>query len=125
MDSEWILKTQVNDEKLSLTVRCIHPIHGHFFDAIMHLKRSKNGDKLNEQSGLRILWNYGFQPHRVALWIYWQAVCLFKKGVPFYGYPETQKVKTKAEEQSKNLKFTTGARFIWRDPKSFPWSVYA
>ena len=28
---------------------------------------------------------YGFQPHRVALWIYWQAVLLLWKGVPFYG----------------------------------------
>lgn len=28
---------------------------------------------------------YGFQPHRVALWIYWHAVLLLAKGVPFYG----------------------------------------
>jgi hypothetical protein len=28
---------------------------------------------------------YGFQPHRVALWIYWHAVLLLWKGVPFYG----------------------------------------
>lgn len=29
---------------------------------------------------------YGFQPHRVALWIYWHAVLLLWKGVPFYGW---------------------------------------
>ena len=27
---------------------------------------------------------YGFQPHRVALWIYWHAVLLLLKGVPLY-----------------------------------------
>ncbi len=29
---------------------------------------------------------YGFQPHRVALWIYWHAVLLLWKGVPFFGW---------------------------------------
>ena len=31
-----------------------------------------------------LLHRYGFQPHRVAFWIYWQAVVLLWKGVPFY-----------------------------------------
>jgi DUF1365 family protein len=28
---------------------------------------------------------FGFQPQRVALWIYWHAVVLLWKGVPFFG----------------------------------------
>lgn len=28
---------------------------------------------------------YGFQPQRVAVWIYWHAVLLLAKGVPFFG----------------------------------------
>lgn len=56
MDSEWFLETELNDERLSLTVRCRHPIHEDFFEAMMHLKRSKIGNKPNEQSGLHALW---------------------------------------------------------------------
>lgn len=30
---------------------------------------------------------FGFQPQRVAVWIYWHAVLLLAKGVPFFRYP--------------------------------------
>ncbi len=36
-----------------------------------------------------------FQPHRVAIWIYWQAVVLICKGLPLHGLP-SQQVKEEA-----------------------------
>jgi hypothetical protein len=36
---------------------------------------------------LRLLCRYGFQPQRVAFWIYWHALLLLWKGVPFYSPP--------------------------------------
>ncbi len=32
----------------------------------------------------RMACRYGFMPHRIALLIYWQAVCLACKGVPLH-----------------------------------------
>eukprot|EP00210_Caulerpa_lentillifera_P001883 g1812.t1 len=125
MDLEWKFKSDVNDERLSVSIRCCHPVHGDFFDAILNLKPSKNGNNLNERSGFRVLWKYGLQPQKVACWIYWQCICLFSKGVPISMCPRLQKIKTNVEAQTKDLKFTTGEGFIWKDPQSYPFSVYA
>ena len=35
-----------------------------------------------------MLLRFGYMPHRVALWIYYQAVVLLWKGVPVHDIPE-------------------------------------
>jgi DUF1365 family protein len=61
-------------------------------------------------------------PHRVAFWIYWQALRLLWKGVPFYGYPSPGH-RAEAEAKAQNPKTADGRHFVWRGPLEFPWNA--
>ena len=67
-----------------------------------------------------LLCRYGFMPHRVAFWIYWQALHLLWLGVPFYSYPATQ-IQEGAEHMASNPKDSAGRHFWWQSPRKFPW----
>ena len=69
------------------------------------------------------LCRYGFMPHRVAFWIYWQALRLLIMGVPFFGYPAPE-CQDKVEQRSGNPKDSAGRRFWWQAPKSYPWNAF-
>lgn len=61
-------------------------------------------------------------PQRIALWIYWQAVRLLAKGVPFYGPPD-KRYQQRAAETAANPAMPNGARFKWRAAQDWPWSL--
>ena len=61
-------------------------------------------------------------PHRVAFWIYWQALRLLWMGVPVCGYPPAS-VTAAAEGRARNRASTGGRHFTWREPLQFPWSA--
>ena len=50
-------------------------------------------------------------PHRIAFWIYWQALHLLWLGVPFCGYPAPQ-VQEGAEHRASNPKDSAGRHFL-------------
>ncbi|KAG2438648.1 hypothetical protein HXX76_005195 [Chlamydomonas incerta] len=109
MHNTWHLEAPSPGERLRLVVRASHPVYGDYFHADLVARRcgsSSSGSssssgggscsggsssgaagELNEEAGLGRLWAYGFMPHRVAFLIYWQAVNLLAKGVPFYAPP--------------------------------------
>ena len=62
-------------------------------------------------------------PHRIAFWIYWQALHLLWLGVPFCGYPAPQ-VQEGAEHRASNPKDSAGRHFWWQPPREFPWNAY-
>jgi DUF1365 family protein len=57
------------------------------FDATMHLK----AEPITGKSLARILASYPFMTGRVILAIYWQALQLWRKRVPFFSHPKHQK----------------------------------
>jgi hypothetical protein len=61
---------------------------------------------------------YGYQPHRIAFWIYLHAVLLLlRKGAPLFGRPDPafrERVEAKAKEL-KMQKTAEGQYFVWRD----------
>jgi hypothetical protein len=65
---------------------------------------------------------YGYEPQRVAVWIYWQALLLLRKGVPFYGPPSArQKAEIASELRADDGK---GRRcWTWRPASGFPWTA--
>ena len=66
---------------------------------------------------------YGYQPQRIALWIYWQAVVLLCKGARFFPYPDPG-FQARVEAAAHNLQCCggIGSRFAWQPPKDAPWS---
>ena len=66
---------------------------------------------------------YGYQPQRIALWIYWQAAVLLCKGARFFPYPD-QGFQARAEGAARNPRCCGGAggRFVWQPPRDAPWS---
>jgi hypothetical protein len=88
MRSTWRIKASDPRERLFLSVACSHPELGDFFRATFDARLSSAPHLPNETASLGTLWRYGFQPHRVALWIYWHAVVLLWKGVSFYRWAD-------------------------------------
>ena len=88
MRSDWTVVAPPPTDTLRLSVSCHHDDMGSFFHAsfVATLDSTRAG-ATNEAGGLRVLWRYGFQPQRVAVWIYVHAVRLLLKGVPFYAPP--------------------------------------
>ena len=69
-----------------------------------------------------MLRRYGYMPHRVAFWIYWQAVRLLWLGLPFHGYPPAA-AQDAAEAAARNPSNTRGSHFAWQSPLCFPWNL--
>ena len=71
----------------------------------------------------RLVWVAGtvFSP-RVACLIYWQAVKLLCKGVPFFSPPDDS-YKASVARDAKNEADCCGRKFVWEGAKSFPWNV--
>ena len=119
------------DGRLALSVAVSHPVHGEYFIATLRAVRSRQASLRNEDAGLAILWRYagpehssdrgivpcdahcvlvcryGYQPQRVAFWIYWQAVKLLWRGATFYAPPALE---------------VAGAHLV-RRRAGWPWSV--
>ena len=79
-------------------------------------------------------WAWGM-PHRVALWIYWQAALLLAKGVPFQSHPKYGAAggaayrRDAAEAERPLRRVAAGARpggcpaFTYREADAYPWTL--
>ncbi|CAM6091574.1 unnamed protein product [Calypogeia fissa] len=80
MEGTWRLHAPAPGERLFLTVGVEHPQFGNYFLATLRAKKVDPG-----QSPEWFLW---LMPHKVAVWIYWQALVLLWKGVAFVQHPK-------------------------------------
>jgi hypothetical protein len=69
-----------------------------------------------------VVHRFGFMPHRVAFWIYWQAAKLLWMGAKFYG-PPSNAYRDEVERTATNPCSGKGTRFVWRDAQTYPWNV--
>ncbi len=77
-------------------------------------------DRRPELTPVDAVTRYGYEPQRVAVWIYWEALQLLRKGVPFYGPPdERQKAELEKRVIGSDTKGSQG--FRWRPAARFPW----
>lgn len=79
----------------------------------------------NETAGLSTLLRYGYQPQRVAFWIYAQAIVLVWKGVRVHAPPHPSfragvEMGAQAQGEAEGVD-SRGRRFAWRDARGFPW----
>lgn len=68
------------------------------------------------------LCRYGFMPQRTAFWIYWQAVKLMWKGVPFFSPPH-KTYRDDLNNKAKNDPLPSGDKFLWREAAEFPFTA--
>ena len=123
MKSEWTVKAPPpTDRKIFLSVAATHPEYGEYFLATLDAKRDTSvADLPNEIASLDTLLRFGFQPQRVAAWIYWQAVVLLWKGVSFYP-PPNESYKDRVVKESKHPRMEGGKPFLWRGAQEWPWN---
>lgn len=139
MKSNWRIFASdmpTKNKQLKLTVDCVeHPEYGNFFHASFVAKRDDSETRLcrNDYGGIRLLYRRGLSPHRVAFWIYHQAILLLRMGATFYSPPGLSNVKrdmldkklTKNSNSSKLATIGGGcpARVNWEEAKSWPWKT--
>ena len=131
MQNVWTVKAPPpTAARLFLSVSATHPELGDYFVASLDAKRDVSApDVPNEVASLRTLVLYGFQPQRVAVWIYWQAVRLLWKGVSFFPPPGSEfrgKLAVERGEMVKHHPMCCGGgggkeSFLWRDAQGWPW----
>ena len=124
MQNTWKISTAAPTSEAGLRVDIYvkHPDYGSYFWARLKAKESKHKASRSEEADLKTLLKYGYMPHRVAMWIYWQAVILLWKGVPFHLHPSLesykQKVKDEMHSKQKHVKFLT---WDWKQVH-WPWN---
>lgn len=82
MDQEyhWLLRTPADDLLVAIEN---HDAVGHVFDATFALKRRS----LDRRGLNRLLWGYPWQTVKVMAGIYWQALRLWAKRIPYVPHP--------------------------------------
>lgn len=121
MKNIWTLKTKnpVGNDRLYLRVGVDHPELGKYFDAVIEGQVDKDAPyERNETASFETLVRYGFQPQRVALYIYWHALCLLYKGVSFHGPPGTAACISASKTVDKR---GAGCAFKWRPAQCWVW----
>ena len=133
MDNTWCLKTndprrgigQTDDQvpgDIFLQVSVTHPTKGNYFCAVMKGELDRDEPhRPNETAGYKRLLKYGFQPQRIAVWIYWHALVLLWKGVSFYPPPSLQTCQT-AHDKATHPISGHGCPYIWRPAQEWPWA---
>jgi len=132
MRASWSLATDAPSESLFVRVNCCrHPEHGAFFYA------SLKAHRVPSPADSR-MWAL-FMPHRVTLWIYWHAVLLLWRGLPFFNHlkyaedPDAYKREVCERARDERWRMKCGAMssrvgdmtccpYMWRDSLHYPWN---
>lgn len=143
MLGNWSIRANAPGDNLSVSITVQHPDLGEYFVAIMKARR------IPSSPGLDHAIFFWLMPHKVAMWIYWQAFQLWWKNVSFiehprYTCPSYREVASLRDQklrcsqatgsyQDEHLEINAsnsalladrnsrGCRFSWRDAK-WPWS---
>lgn len=133
MSSSWTIKASTPGEKLELTFVAKHPDLGPYFTASLQATRVTREVKDPDA----FFW---LMPHKVAVWIYWQAFWLWWKGVAPIPHPKyvdgsryKERVLKRAQEEEGSSRELAAKKvamrsvgiscpmFRWRDAKGPPW----
>ncbi|KAJ7569114.1 hypothetical protein O6H91_01G141800 [Diphasiastrum complanatum] len=138
---QWKIQASPPGQHLVLKISVEHPRLGNYFLATLTTKRVQN----TVQDADAFFW---LMPQRVAVWIYWQALLLYWKGVAFVPHPkyafdscmgpwpQSKEVESLCKDEAhldklkearpvtthQNSLPANGQRFCaWREASSFPW----
>ncbi|KAI3428977.1 uncharacterized protein J3R85_008787 [Psidium guajava] len=139
MLGNWSIKANAPEDNLFVAISVQHPKLGNYFTATLKAKRVSSSTLSNHAT---FFW---LMPHKVALWIYWQAFKLWWKNVSFIQHPRyaNPTYREEAAERDRGLRCCEAFHldgmnnrtdldsssgkshidrcFVWRDAK-WPWS---
>ncbi|EPS70462.1 hypothetical protein M569_04301 [Genlisea aurea] len=123
MHGNWSMKTSDPGDSLHIVITVHHPSLGNYFSASLTARRV---DSSSVDDHSMFFW---LMPHKVAFWIYWHALKLLWKGVPFVPHPRCQTPTYREDALDRNevlhsrnvqLMDSKTRCFEWRDAK-WPW----
>ncbi|KAF3449944.1 hypothetical protein FNV43_RR06023 [Rhamnella rubrinervis] len=124
MLGNWTIKANAPGDNLSVTISVQHPKLGDYFTATLNAK------KVSSSSVSDHALFFWLMPHKVAVWIYWHALKLWWKGVPYIQHPRytCPAYREKAVARDQKLPCCQAVvtnnrarRFAWRNAQ-WPWS---
>ncbi|KAG8634688.1 uncharacterized protein LOC110604557 [Manihot esculenta] len=98
MLGNWRIRANAPGDSLSVFISVQHPELGDYFVATLKAKRISLS--LGSDHGL-FFW---LMPHKVAFWIYWQALQLWWKNVPYIQHPRYCNPKYREEAMARDQK---------------------
>ncbi|GAV87889.1 DUF1365 domain-containing protein [Cephalotus follicularis] len=138
MHGNWSIRANAPGENLFVSISVQHPKLGNYFTATLKAK------KVSSSSVSDHALFFWLMPHKVAVWIYWHALKLWWKSVPFiqhprYTIPAYKKDASMRDRKLQCCEAITGGKdrlqdeeidmasrtggdrcFAWRDAK-WPW----
>jgi len=109
---------------LKLVVNASHPEHGDYFQAALTARLSAMPHHPNERASLRVMWRHAFQPHRIAAWIYLQAVIVVAKSVPLFSPPDKAQYRARVQSACGQMPLLPcQSAFKWDDVQRWPWKA--
>ncbi|OVA13246.1 Protein of unknown function DUF1365 [Macleaya cordata] len=97
MLGNWSMRANVPGDNLFIAISVQHPKLGDYFTATLNAKRISSG-------ALNPALFFWLMPHKVALWIYWQALKLWWKNVRFVQHPRYMNPTYRDEASMRNRK---------------------
>ena len=125
MEGEWYISSTRPGKELTLRVNVLnHTKYGDYFFASFQgrLDESKYGHCRNERAGIFNLIKHGCTPHKVAFWIYAQAVKILFAGVSFYAPPGLSNVEAKVRAKGERAGMCP-LRPTFRGAPYWPWTT--
>ncbi|XP_074577144.1 uncharacterized protein LOC141833567 isoform X2 [Curcuma longa] len=103
MQGNWCMLADAPGENLSLVISVQHPTLGNYFTATLRAKRV-----LSSSSSIFLEKFFWLMPHKVAVWIYWQAFKLWWKNTKFLDHPKYASSRYKDDAARRDRELRSG-----------------
>ncbi|GLT59863.1 hypothetical protein SLA2020_326600 [Shorea laevis] len=111
MLGSWSIKASAPGDSLYVAISVQHPDLGNYFVATLKTKRV-NSSLVSEHA--LFFW---LMPHKVAVWIYWHALKLWWKKVPFIQHPRYSNLSYREEALIRDKKLHCRPENGWDNDK--------
>ncbi|KAL6647047.1 hypothetical protein ACP70R_014484 [Stipagrostis hirtigluma subsp. patula] len=112
MLGNWSIRADAPGESLYVVISVQHPTLGNYFTAALQAKlvgQTSNSD--------RIAAFFWLMPHKVAAWIYWEALRLWLKNVKFLDHPRYLNLGYRDQALKRDLEIRSSCSFLQK-PRS-------
>ncbi|KAL6880210.1 hypothetical protein ACP4OV_011775 [Aristida adscensionis] len=107
MLGNWSVRADAPGESLYVAISVQHPKLGNYFTAALHAKLV--GQTSNS---IRIATFFWLMPHKVAAWIYWEALRLWLKDVKFLDHPRYINPSYRDEALQRDIEISSSCSFL-------------